>query len=403
MSSKTATKKHLIIVGGGFAGVRLARKLQKRADLEITLISERTYFAYYPQLYHTATGGDDAESALDLAGLFSGTRVTVLHDSLTEIDSKAQSVKLASETTLPYDYLALAMGVVTNYFGIKGMEEHSFNIKSIEGAKKFKQHLHQEILEHKKLDKNYVIAGAGPTGVEMAGALGEYLERIAKQHKLGQHQASIDLVEAAPRILPRSSEAVSKRVQKRLEKLGVNVMTAATVEGETAKELKLKGSSVPTESVVWTAGVSNHPFFAAHSELFQLNPKGGRVMVDEHLEAVKNIYVLGDNASTLYGGLAQTAVSDANFVARDLVLRLDNTTRLRYKPKKPITVTPVGSHWAVAEYGKLHVYGMVGWFLRRVADLIAYRDVEPLPKALKVWSRDRAREDDCPICAKTAG
>ncbi len=141
MASETATMKRLVIVGGGFAGVRLARRLKNRKDLEVTLVSERTYFAYYPQLYHTATGGDDAESALDLAGLFSGTNVNVLHESFTDIDTAAQKVSLSSGKDLPYDYLALALGVVTNYFGIKGMEDHSFNIKSVEGAKKFKQHL----------------------------------------------------------------------------------------------------------------------------------------------------------------------------------------------------------------------------------------------------------------------
>lgn len=398
MLSETATVKRLVIVGGGFAGVRLARKLQNRSDLEITLVSDRLYFAYYPQLYHTATGGDDAESALDLASLFSGTRVTVLHDSLTAINAKERVMTFASGAELPYDFAALALGVVTNYFGIAGMEKHSFNIKSVEGAKKFKQHLHSELVENRRMDTNYVIVGGGPTGVEMAGAMGEYLKRIARQHHIKRPETVISLIESNPRVLPRSSEAVSKRVEKRLRDLGVHVLTGMTVKGETATALKIDGSDLKTETVVWTAGVSNHPFFASNPEIFKLAPKGGRVEVDSRMEGAPHVYVLGDNAATPYGGLAQTAVSDADFVARDIKARLQKRSRPTYKPKRPITVTPVGENWAVSEYGKFHVYGRIGWFLRRAADLIAYFDVMSFSKAYLLWRLDRVREDDCKSC-----
>jgi NADH dehydrogenase len=392
------TKKRLVIVGGGFAGVRLARKLSGQDNLDITLISDRSYFAYYPQLYHTATGGDDDESALPLRELLNDTSVTLLHEAVTDIGVHPHTVTLTSGKIIPYDYAVLAMGVVTNYFGIKGLEENVFNIKSLEGAEKFKAHLHTELIENGKMDPNYVVVGAGPTGVELAATLGTYLNRVARSHKIKKPSYKVDLVEAAPRVLPRSSETVSAKVHKRLTKLGVNVMTEAVVEGATANELQLKGNDLATHTVVWTAGVANHPFFKAHTDSFKLAEKGGRVEVNEHLEGAADVYILGDNAATPFGGLAQTAINDANFVARDISARLNGRNRPVYKPRRPITVTPVGSGWAVVERGTFHMTGRLGWWLRRLADLIAYHDIQPWSKAVKVWLRNRVREDNCKIC-----
>jgi NADH dehydrogenase FAD-containing subunit len=110
------------------------------------------------------------------------------------------------------------------------------------------------------------------------------------------------------------------------------------------------------------------------------------------------VYVIGDNANTPYTGLAQTAISDADFVATDIKRRLDKRLRLSYKPRRPIAVTPVGQRWAVAEWGSLHLYGYLGWWLRRAGDLVAYHDIESWPRALRVWLQDSRREDDCTIC-----
>lgn len=400
MLSKTANVKQLIIIGGGFAGIRLARRLKNRRDLQITIVSDRTHFAYYPQLYHTATGGDDAETAVDLAQLFSKTSVNVLQDKLVKLDAKTKTMHFESGKELQYDFAALALGVVTNYFGIKGLEKYSFNIKSVEGAKEFKQHLHNELLENRRLDANYVIVGGGPTGVEMAGALGHYLKRIARQHHIKHPHPHISLVESSPRVLPRSSEIVSKKAQKRLRKLGVNVLTGMVVKGETATTLKIEGNDLKSETVVWTAGVANHPFFKEHADVFDLSPRGGRVEVNEHLEGASRVYVMGDNAATEFGGLAQTAINDANFVSKDLVARLTKRTRPIYNPKRPVTVTPVGEKWAIAEYKKLHLPGRLGWALRRIADLIGYMDIAPFGKAYHLWRLDRIREDDCKKCDK---
>ena len=397
MKQDSSQLVQIVVVGGGFGGVRLANELSQDDRIAVTLISAQDYFAYYPQLYHAATGGMRTESAIPLSELFSGSTVEVVIDSVTDLDAHQREVATAAKNIYKYDYLVLAMGNVTNYFGIKGLEEYAYSIKTIDGAEKFKHHLHQELIEDKKPDAHYLIAGAGPTGVELAAALGEYLQSIIKLHNISQPNYGIYLVEAAPRVLPRASESVSARVQQRLESLGVTVMTGATVEGETATEMNLKGESLESKTVVWTAGVANNPFFKAHDKIFKI-AKNGKVEVDKHLQAKDGIYVIGDNAATAYSGLAQTAVHDANYVASDITDRLEKHPRTSYKPQKPISVIPVGKGWAVVEWGNLKLYGYKGWILRRLGDLVAYHDIERWPKALRVWLQEPKRQDDCPVC-----
>ncbi|GAC1371045.1 MAG: NAD(P)/FAD-dependent oxidoreductase [Candidatus Saccharimonadales bacterium] len=396
----TPTKPKILVVGGGFGGVRDASKLSRHKNLDVTLISNLDTFAYYPQFYHSATGGSRSESSLPLTDVLKGTGVKLVKDVIVKIDPDAKTVtSIDGVTTYRYDQLVMALGCVTNYFGIKGLPEYSYGVKSIFEAERFKQHLHAQLLADHKPDLNYVIVGGGPTGVELAASLDKYLERITKLHGIDYDGASVTLVEAAPRLLPRSSERASAAVQKRLESLGVKVLTSATVKAETADQLELDGQSLASHTVVWTAGTAVNPFYYANGEHFQL-AKGGRVMVSNHLEAKQGIYVIGDNAATPYSGLAQTAINDADYVALDIARVYADRPRPAYVPIPPISVIPVGERWAVAEWKGHVMYGIFGAFLRRIADLVGYADIERWPQAVKVWLDDRKVEDGCPVCGQ---
>ncbi len=387
----------VVIVGGGFGGLRTARELAGRPGFQVTLISATDYFTYYPQLYHAATGGVRSESSIPLAELLGDTGVTIVRDTLTQLDPTAQTITTLSGQSYQYDELVLALGSVTNYFGIPGLEEHAYNIKTIEGAERFKRHLHEQLTRTQQPELHYVIVGGGPTGVELAGALGEYLRRILRLHGISAPRYQIDLVEGAPRLLPRSSERVAQRVQRRLERLGVTVHTGAVVEAETARSLRLKGQSIASSTVVWTAGVGNNPFFHNNIDHFTL-AKNGKVEVNEHLESRPHIYVLGDNAATPYSGLAQTALADADYVAADILAQHYGHRRRTYRPKLPVSVIPVGSGWAAVQWGSLELFGYLGWILRRLADLVGYHDLEGWGQAVRLWLQDSRRDDNCPIC-----
>ena len=398
-----ATPEHphhqIVIVGGGFGGVKAALKLSSLANVHVTLISQNADFAYYPQLYHAATGGSRAEASIPLAELFSRAKVELITATARTIDPAGKTITTADQT-FAYDELILALGSVTNYFGIGGLEEFAYNIKTIDGAERFKQHLHQQLVAERRPDVNYVVVGAGPTGVELSGALAEYLNRITRKHGV-QTNFRIDLVEGGPRVLPRSSARTAAKVHHRLERLGVNIMTGAVVQAATAEGLELKGQSIASRTVVWTAGVANNPFYKANMAAFKLSDHG-KVIVSDHLEASDHVYVIGDNADTKFGGLAQTAVGDAVFAAHDIERKLAGQSRPAYHQTAPFPVIPIGDRWAAATIGPLEFYGYPGWILRRLGDLVAYKDIESLSGALKVWHLDGKREDDCPICGQPA-
>lgn len=270
----------VVIVGGGFAGVKTALELADDKAFDITLISERDHFLYYPALYGTATGGSHLESVVPLEQIFRGKRVKLLQASMKGLDVHRKLVA-TDKGDVAYDYIVLALGVVTSYFGLKGLDTYSYTIKSYDELQRFKQHLHQELIDDKHFDKNYVIVGAGPTGVELSAALVGYLQHISVAHKVRRTKLRIRLVEAAPRVLPRMSEKASAQVHDRLTSLGVNVEVNKKVESQDDDSIIISGKDVPTETVVWTSGVTNHPFFKEHG--FPL-AQNGRVVVDSSMQ-----------------------------------------------------------------------------------------------------------------------
>jgi len=388
----------VVILGGGFAGVRAALNLAKLDCVTVELISDRPDFRYYPALYRYTVGRSHLGSIIPLKDLFTDhPNVTITIAEATKVDADKKTV-VTKKGKHDYDYLIVALGSVTNYFGIPGLEKFSYGMKSVEEAKALRRHLHQELLDDKKPDLNYVVVGGGPTGVELSAALVSYLQRIVKLHGIKTQSYRVDLVEAADRLLPRMPQDVSARVAKRLKSLAINLYLGTTVEGETAEAINFKGDSLKSKTVIWTAGVANNPLLKANP-VFHMNDHG-KVVVDAQLSIGHDIYVIGDNADTPYSGMAQTALYDADFVTANLDREMHGGRIRNYRPKRPIYVVPVGQNWAAVLWGNLRIYGMTGWLLRRVADLVAYNDVESFGKAWGSWMADDVYEEDCPTCCK---
>lgn len=391
----STSKKHILVVGGGFGGIKAALELAKHKDFEITLLSDRTSFRYYPTLFHTATGGLYAQSSIPLHNILPEKRVRLATGTAKKIDQKARTVTTEEGETYSYDIVILALGVVTNYFGIEGLEEFSYGIKSIEQIREFKNHLHGQMENDRKADLNYIIVGAGPTGIELAGALPAYLTKIMRNHGIEDRQPKVTIIEAAPRLLPHSPQNISSAVQKRLKKLGVELRLDQKVEGQSSDALMVNGKEIKSQTVIWTAGTANNPFFSHNN--FTIVERG-KVDVDEFLRSSENVYVIGDNANTQFSGQAQTALHDAVFVANDIAKRHAGHTPVAYQPKKPITVIPVGHGWAAVEWGKMTFSGVVGWFLRQAADWVGFHDFQPWWKASQQWMTEFGHEEDCKTC-----
>ncbi len=350
-------KQRILIVGGGFGGVKAALELCEDDRFDVTLLSDSSDLRYYPTLYHTATGSKRANSSIPLTTIFEGKRLTIVKGEAAAVDKKAKAVTTKYGKTYDYDTLIIGLGVVTNYFGIKGMDKYSFSIKTQDEVARLKQHLHDQLLKHKAPDLNYVIVGAGPTGIELAGVLPEYLKHIMKNHGVKHRAAHVDIIEALPRLLPRLPKDTGRLVGRQLRKLGVKIYTGSMVQAATAENLTVNGKLIQSHTVIWTAGVTNHPFFKENG--FALTNRG-KVATDVYLQAEPDIFVIGDNANTPYSGLAQTALRDGEFVANNLKRKAGGKKFKSYKPKQPVTVIPAGPRWAAVIWGKLRIYGWLG-------------------------------------------
>lgn len=393
------TKEKILIVGGGFGGVKTALELAESDKFDITVLSDRDQFRYYPTLYHTTTGGSKANSSIPLSRLFLKKPITFLQGQAVSMDKRAKTVTLADGQVLNYDTAVLSLGVVTNYFGIDGLAEFSYGIKSQEEAQRLKAHLHQQLTDDHQPDLNYVIIGAGPTGIELSGALPHYLKRIMKNHGIKHKAIHIDLIEAAPRLLPRMPKDTSRMVQRQLKRLGIKLFVGQAVQGETADELTVNGKPIRSHTVIWTAGVTNHPFFKDNG--FTITSRG-KVSVDAYLQTDDSIFIIGDNANTPFSGMAQTAIHDGAFVAENLIRRANGKQMKSYKVKKPITVIPAGDRWAAVLWGKMRLYGWLGWVLREAGDLVGFHDYEPWPKAVEQWLTEFQTQESCPTCLKAS-
>jgi NADH dehydrogenase len=388
-------KQKILIVGGGFAGVKAALELRDHEAYEVTLLSNSVDFYYYPSFYHTATGGMREQSRIPLRELFADGRVRFVLGTAKTLDREKKQVRTGDSRKFSYDILIVALGSITNYFGIAGLEQYSYGIKSIEQINRFKKHLHDQLTDDRHPELNYVVVGGGPTGIELAGALPEYIRTVRSNHKLPRRQLHIDLVEAAPRLLPRSSKSTSRAVTRRLRQLGVKLYLKTAVQGQTADSLTINGKPLLSHTVIWTSGVANNPFFKENN--FKLTPRG-KVIVDAFFEAEPDVYVIGDNADTPYSGMAQTAVYDADVLATNLKHKAELKEMKAYKPKLPVTVIPVGADWAAVEWGKLHFAGKSGWLLRSAADWVGFNDVEPVLQATEQWFKEFGVQEDCPTC-----
>jgi len=385
---------NITIVGGGFGGVKAALELAKENTNKITLITDKPDFQYYPALYSAVTKRSHLEYWVPLSEIFAGQKnIDVQIDTITSISPESHQLTAKSGKTYQYERCILALGTVTTYFGIEGLDVYSYGIKSAEEVARLKQHLYTAIVENHTVDQHYVIVGAGPTGVELSAALGSYLKRLCEHHDIRNPKIHIDLIEAAPRVLPRMSEKASAKVAKRLTKLGVSIQTGQAVESATADSITVSGKPIKSQTVIWTSGVANNPFYKANAEHFTL-AKNGRVEVDEYMQVTKDLYVIGDNAATAFTGLAQTALHDAIFVAENLKREARGDELKKYKAVMPPVVVPIGERWAVFEWHGFRLFGWPASVLRRVADFVGYSDMMPLGQALGVWRASLVEDAD---------
>lgn len=386
MSSK---KTKVVIVGGGFGGVKTALNLANKPEFAVQLISNNTHFEYHGALYRSAVGHSPMEVVIPLKNLFKDVEnVEVILDSAAIIDAKKTRIASHTGNIYTYDKAVFALGNTVNYFGIKGLEEHTETMHDISSTLKLRAKLVELFKLKNGAPIKIAIVGAGASGVELAGEIPNFAQQIAIKHRLKLPRIKITLIDGADRVLPILQPKASQKVAKHLKSLGVDILLNIKVESCEEGELCMNAGRLMSDLVIWTAGSKPASFYENNASIFTLG-RGGRVVVDSQLKAQNQaaIYVLGDNADTPYSGMAQTALHDANFVSRNLMRERAGKRVMNYRTRKPLYVVTAGPKWAIVQQGNSIISGRRGWIIRRKADLWIFKNFQPYKEAIKTWRK----------------
>jgi NADH dehydrogenase len=379
-----AVAHRVVIVGGGFGGLYAARSL-KHADVDVTLIDRRNFHLFQPLLYQVATGAlSPGEIASPLRYVLNRQRNTkVLLGEVEDIDVTGRAVVLKDGSRVPYDTLILGTGSTHSYFGHPEWETFAPGLKSVEDATEIRSRLllaferaeKEADPSARKAELTFVIVGAGPTGVELAGAIGEISRDTLKKdfRAINPADASIFLIEGTDRVLPTYTLKLSRAAERALTKLGVQVRTSAmaTMVDADGVTVKLKDGDIriAAKTVFWAAGVQASPLgkVLANKTGVKLD-KAGRVLVEPDLSVPgrPEILVIGDLAGLLQDGkqlpgVAPTAMQEGHYAAGLIQSRLRNekTKPFRYFDKGSLAT--IGRNSAVAQIGPVEFSGILAW------------------------------------------
>jgi NADH dehydrogenase len=376
----------VLILGAGFGGlytaVYLARFLKKlRPDVWVTVVDRRNYFLFTPLLHSVATGAlEPRYVAHSIRKIFRKTRIHAHVGSIEKIDLENRQV-VTTHRTLPYDDLVIALGSETNFFGNIELERRAFTLKNLEDAVRINNHIIRQFERAyweedpgiKKGLLTFVVVGAGPTGVELAGEVYEYAHRELLRdfgRRISKDEIRVVLVEATGRILPSLSEKLSKEAIRRLEAIGIEVLLSTRLDSWDGTTVRLtSGADFLASTLVWSAGVKTNPLVR---ELPLEKDPQGRIVVRSTLEAkmMDHVWVLGDNAHATdpfeqkpYPPTAQTAVRQARVVAHNISARLLRRPELTFAHRHVGGFVSIGDNYALLSAKQFTLTGILGWFL----------------------------------------
>lgn len=370
----------IVIVGCGFAGLSLAKEL-KAANVQVVLLDRNNYHTFQPLLYQVASAGLEADSiAYPIRKIFKNQQN--LFYRMAEVNSVNPEMKTIETNigSFNYDYLVIATGSQTGFFGLKNVQELSMTMKSIPQALNLRslilQNFENALLTDKYKERerlmNIVIAGGGPTGVELAGALAELKIHILPKDypDLDIRQMQIHLVEAAPLLLGAMSAKSAEAAFKYLSKLDVKIWLNTAVEDYDGKSVKLKGGkSIPSETLIWAAGVEGAPINGITGDSLLRNK---RLHVDEFnkLVGLQNIFAIGDVASMNsdinpkgHPMLAQVAIQQGELLALNISNLIKGKKLKSFNYNDKGTMATIGRNKAVVELPFLKMQGFLAWFI----------------------------------------
>ncbi len=391
MDGTAARRPRVVIVGGGFGGLYAARELGK-ADVDVTLIDRRNHHLFQPLLYQVATAGLSApDIAAPIRSVLRGQKnTTVLLAEAVAIRPAERVVEL-TDGTLPYDFLILATGSTHSYFGHDDWAPFAPGLKDVEDAFEIRTRI---LLAFERAERTsdpverrrqltFAIVGAGPTGVELAGAIQEIAQRtLARDFRhFDSRDARVVLIDAGPRVLATFVEANSRDADRILRKLGVEIVLDTRVTGVDARGVAMGDRRIDAGTVLWAAGVRISPLGASLGAPLD---KMGRVLVEPDLSVPgrPEIFVVGDLAAVPFGegflpGVAQPAIQAGKFAAKNVARAARGLATEPFRYKDLGMLATIGRSAAVADIGGRTFAGFVAWLIWvfiHIAWLIGFRN-----------------------------
>src|SRR6516162_9184717 len=398
-------QKRVVIIGAGFAGIAAARAL-RHADVDIVLIDRRNHHIFQPLLYQVATAIlSPAEIAAPIRQLeVKQQNLSVLLAEVTGVDVASRTIEASFPGIGPrkirFDYLVVAAGARPSYFGHDEFAQFAPGLKNLSDAEAIRAKIlgafevaaTTEDEGERARQMTFVLVGAGATGVELAASLAQMVKVTLRGNfrSIDPAKASIILVDAGKRVLPTFAESLSRRVTRRLTKLGVKVLTGVKVETVDAQGVVAGGNRIRSATVLWTAGVAASPI---PKMLGTKTDRAGRALVDPFLKVVEapGVFVAGDAASIVQDdhpvpGLAQAAIQEGRYVGRLIAKELKGRKvqrPFRYFDKGAMAV--VGKNYAVLERGWLRTSGFLTWLVWAFVHILSLPQLQNRLRVQRQW------------------
>ena len=378
----------VVVIGGGFAGISLVKKL-KNKPVQIVVLDKNNFHQFQPLLYQVATSGIEPDSIVfPLRKLFNGYKNVFFRMAMVnEIQSESNTI-ITDIGTVEYDHLVIATGSTTNFFGLQDVQQHSVGMKTIQEALDIRslilQNLEKAVVTCDEAERNaltnFAIVGGGPAGVETAGAMAEFKKYILPKDypELDASMMSIYLIEAEDELLNAMSDKSSENALKFLNKLGVDVRLNMSVQSYDGLNIKTdKAVLLQAKTMIWTAGVKGNVPTGINKENIA---RGNRILVDDYcsIKGYENIYAIGDIAAMVsdhypsgHPMVAQVAIQQGKQLANNILLQLQGKERKKFSYKDKGSLATIGKRKAVADIGKLRFGGYIAWLLWSVVHLLS--------------------------------
>jgi NADH dehydrogenase len=405
VESPRGERKRVVIIGGGFAGIAAAHAL-RHADAEVLLIDRRNHHIFQPLLYQVATAVlSPAEIAAPIRQLEAKQRnVSVVLAEVTGVDVASRTIDAASPGAgvrkIAFDYLVVATGMRPSYFGHDEFARYAPGLKSLGDAETIRAKIlgafelaaTTEDENERARQMTFVLVGAGPSGVELAGSLAHLVKVTLRGNfrHIDPSKSAIILLDASNRVLPTFAEPLSRRVTRRLTELGVKVMTGVKVESVDDQGVVAGGKRIPSATVLWTAGVAASTL---PKMLGGKTDRAGRALVDSFLKVVgaPGVFVVGDAASVMRNehpvpGVAQAAIQEGRYVGRLIAKELKGQEAqrpFRYFDKGNMAV--VGKNYAVLERGWLRTSGFLTWLVWAFVHILSLPQLQNRLRVQRQW------------------